>query len=591
MPRGANTLMDKKKRRNTSFRTKLIIMFSIVMITLFVLIFIVFAVSFGNQTTAQMHFSMKQSFQQAKEVIEEHMGSVGYAANLLQNDDLLYTVAVKAADLDREKDAGEEYRDMYRIDTQLSAMQNQHITSISIYLGSGFTYTELGTTFVDIRQLSDAGIKELFSQKRSTQFWRIEEWKGRMEIGRYVSINAPSSYYDEVTCVVRVGMDAEEILDILSRANITQEGFSLLYSRDKSDYLTNSELPFRWETFEDSFPSSIAGEGADVWIDGCQYYAFADSIANTEWNLLIAMPSNAITQNTLELMKLTMSVLALVFVAGLYLCALISKSMTKRISDIVDKLDRAQSGELTVRVDVTENDEIGQLGDAFNYFLERIAVLNREQFYSGQAIKQAELRALRAQINPHLLYNTLDMIHWEALDYQADSIVQMTELLARFYKLTLNSGRDFVPLADEIAHVKAYVQIQNIRFENSVVFTTEIPDELQRVKMPHLLLQPLVENAFLHGIANKVGRRGRIDITASAKEGDVFLRITDDGVGMTEESVRMLNSDEANASGYGYSNVRERLVRLYGSQYAPVVESSEKGTQILVRVPLEILLD
>lgn len=295
--------------------------------------------------------------------------------------------------------------------------------------------------------------------------------------------------------------------------------------------------------------SSTSESGADVWIDGRRYLVFSDRISNKDWNLLIAMPSDAIAQNTMELMKLTMTILMMVFLAGLCACILISRSMTKRISDIVDKLVRAQSGELTVRVQVIENDEIGQLGDAFNYFLERIAVLNREQFYSGQAIKQAELRALRAQINPHLLYNTLDMIHWEALDYHADSIVRMTKLLARFYKLTLNSGRDFVPLADEIAHVKAYVQIQNIRFENSVIFTTEIPDELHQAKMPHLLLQPLVENAFLHGIANKAGRRGSISIIVSEKEGDVLLQIVDDGVGMSEEAVSILNSDEATASG------------------------------------------
>lgn len=566
-------------------------MFSMVMITLFVLIFIVFAVSFGNQTAAQMHFSMRQSFQQAKEVIEEHMSSVEYAAYLLQTDDQLYTVAIKAAEKSRPKDAGEEYRDMYRINAMLTAMQNQHIYNISIYLDSSFTYTELGKTFVDIERLSDTEIKEQFLQLRSGQFWKIEERNGHSEICRYVAINGPSSYYYDIVCVVRVGMDAEDILDIISRANIAQEGFSLLYARDGSACLTNSELPFQWECLKDTLGESVGKDGEDVWIDGRQYFVYADRIADTDWKLLVAMPTDAITENATELMKLTMSILGLVFVGGLYACVMISRSMTKRISDIVEKMDRAQAGDLTVRVHVTENDEIGQLSHAFNYFLERIAVLNREQFYSGQAIKQAELRALRAQINPHLLYNTLDMIHWEALDYQADSIAKMTELLARFYKLTLSSGRDFVSLADEIAHVKAYVQIQNIRFENSVVFTTEIPEELQRAKMPHLLLQPLVENAFLHGIANKAGRRGCIAVVASEEDGDVLLRIIDDGVGMTEEAVRMLNSDEANASGYGYSNVRERLVRLYGSRYAPVVESSEKGTQILLRVPCEEIDD
>ena len=147
-------------------------------------------------------------------------------------------------------------------------------------------------------------------------------------------------------------------------------------------------------------------------------------------------------------------------------------------------------------------------------------------------MKNAELKALQSQINPHFLYNTLDLINWMADSGLNTDIKKVVKALARFYKVSLSSGKDIISLREELKHVSFYVQIQNIRFENKIDFQIHVPGELLDNAIPKITLQPIVENAILHGILGRTGREGTITIQGKFVNDNIHLIIRDDGVGM-----------------------------------------------------------
>ncbi len=125
----------------------------------------------------------------------------------------------------------------------------------------------------------------------------------------------------------------------------------------------------------------------------------------------------------------------------------------------------------------------------------------QQQYKSGKAVKSAQLKALQAQIKPHFLYNTLDLINWEAMDHGAPEIAEIAKSLARFYRISLNRGQQVVTIEQELRHVEAYVKIQNHHFDGAISLKTDVPEELLPLGCINIILQPLVENSIMHGIA------------------------------------------------------------------------------------------
>ena len=220
--------------------------------------------------------------------------------------------------------------------------------------------------------------------------------------------------------------------------------------------------------------------------------------------------------------------------------------------------------------------------------IKKIIELIDEQYRSGQQVKQAELKALQAQINPHFLYNTLDLIKWKSIEHEVPDIESIVYALAKFYKLSLNKGKDIVSIEDEIAHVKVYVEIQNQRFENGISLQVDVDRKLFNYSILKIILQPIVENSILHGILEKDSRCGTIKITGSLNNGIITFFVEDDGVGMSEEKVRQLFLDgySNQNNGYGVRNINDRIKLHYGSQYGISFKSIlGQGTMVKITIP------
>ena len=237
------------------------------------------------------------------------------------------------------------------------------------------------------------------------------------------------------------------------------------------------------------------------------------------------------------------------------------------------------------------DDEIGRLGESYNLLGAHIESLKEEVIRGEARKKEADLRALQAQINPHFLYNTLSSIHWIALMSKESRIADMVEGLSDFLRISLNNGKDFCPVGQEIAHIQHYVRVQSIRFPDKFSVHYIVDPVLEQRMMLKLLLQPLVENAMVHGIQPKDGT-GTITIMIRQDQDEARMNILvlDDGVGMEQERLEQLRErlPEVNpsAGGYGIHNVNERLLLHYGA--ASQLEMDSRiggGTRISFSIP------
>lgn len=223
----------------------------------------------------------------------------------------------------------------------------------------------------------------------------------------------------------------------------------------------------------------------------------------------------------------------------------------------------------------SDKDEIAVIGETFQRITVEHKELSEQLVRSQLKEREAELRALQAQIKPHFLYNTLDSIYWMAVMQNNQEIAKMAVSLSESFKLSLNNGQDMIPVSKELEHIKHYMTIQNIRYNNRFQYIEDVDPALIEKEMLKLLLQPLVENSIYHGLEPKVGE-GTIRLTGRIENGWVIFTVSDDGVGIADM--------EATEKGYGLRNVRERLHFCYGPDSTLTISSAvNQGTSMEIR--------
>ena len=268
----------------------------------------------------------------------------------------------------------------------------------------------------------------------------------------------------------------------------------------------------------------------------------------------------------------------------------LAHSITGRLSSVIRQMQTVRHGPPTPMESPQAHDEIGNLIDTYNYMTQKMEELMEKQAKAAEDLRIAEFNSLQAQINPHFLYNTMDMINWMALQGQTDEISHAVQSLSRFYKLTLSRKKGISTIARELEHVTIYVQLQNMRYHDSIELITDIPDELSEYQIPKLTLQPVVENSILHGILEKESKSGTIVITGWMENEDIVLLISDDGVGISPEILSTILSGKGKSQSGGTNiavyNTHRRLQILYGNNYGLTYSSKPgEGTDVEIRFP------
>lgn len=322
-------------------------------------------------------------------------------------------------------------------------------------------------------------------------------------------------------------------------------------------------------------------------LNGKTYYsAFCPVI-----HCYLVVPSNS--ELLQQINRSTMLVTIIILIFGVLFSTigskLIAKSMSQSLITLKKKMEQVQAGDLTVRCYTEREDEIGYLCNSFNYMMDMVKRYLDQHDKQHALARKAELQLLQSQINPHLLYNSLDSALCLLNGDHSDQSSKVLEELSQFFRLSLQRGSNIVKVSDAIDLARTYLQLQNLcRMKDYQLFVTGDSTVLD-VNILHMCLQPIVENSVLHGLEGNF-TDGTIEIQLAKEGNDVLICVKDDGVGMDEFQLAALraklDSSELITGGYGLWNVAQRIKMHYGKTYGLEIDS-EFGdhTSVTIRIP------
>ena len=275
----------------------------------------------------------------------------------------------------------------------------------------------------------------------------------------------------------------------------------------------------------------------------------------------------------------------------------LTSSIHKAIYSLEETVRRIAEGHFSDRVRGIDVEELRELSDQINQMASQLETLIEQAKRNQDHLAKAELRTLQAQINPHFLYNTLDTIVWQAESGKGEEVVRLTRNLSDFFRISLSSGADWIPVTQELRHVSAYLSIQKTRYRDILDYEVEQPEGLEEAYMLKLLLQPLVENALYHGIKMKRGG-GKIMVGVRRQNRMLTFSVTDSGRGMTPEELERVRATlreepqvaliapEPTHGGFGLRNVDMRIRLYYQKQTGLMIQTGPEGTEVSFTIPI-----
>ncbi|MDE7047623.1 MAG: sensor histidine kinase [Lachnospiraceae bacterium] len=316
-------------------------------------------------------------------------------------------------------------------------------------------------------------------------------------------------------------------------------------------------------------------------------------VGYTGWKLLSVTPEKGLSLSNLKMRLFVTFVVASFLLALILINAFISSRITDPIQELEKSVNAIEAGELDTEVYTGGTYEIQHLGRSIGDMAKRIKTLMQDIVTEHESKRKSEFDTLQSQINPHFLYNTLDIIVWMIENEQKQEAVKVVTALARFFRISLSKGKSIIPVRDELEHVRNYLMIQQMRFKNKFTYEIEAGEDVMELACLKLLLQPLVENAIYHGMEFMDGD-GEIRVRAFREEDSLWFEISDNGLGMTGEQVEGLLSEKpqvrsGRGSGIGVKNVNERIELYFGKPYGLIIESEpDEGTVIRIHLPVKM---
>lgn len=315
----------------------------------------------------------------------------------------------------------------------------------------------------------------------------------------------------------------------------------------------------------------------------------------TGWKVIRYVPLTEITKEAHEIRSLIVLTVGSLVILTIGLYFFITSKLILPLRMLKEKMKQASLGDLEVKIVNKGTDEITDLSDNFNSMIMKIKALLTKSVNEQKQLKIAELRTMQAQINPHFLYNSLETIIWMAEAKKGQEVIEITKALSYFFRITLSKGKDFILLEDEINHVRNYLIIQKMRYQDILDVNFHLNDDILKYKIIKLTLQPIIENAIYHGIKNKRGK-GLVRIKGDfTPEGNISIDVIDNGIGMTDDKLREVRQQlssglpfEKDQGGFGMVNVHQRIRLQYGPSFGITINSLYgSGTRVSLIIPAE----
>jgi len=543
----------------------------------------------------QASYSTEQSFHQTISFFSYKIEGIISSMDIICSDELISEILIQDPTGISIIEQSEHMRKILR---QLKYYQGSDVYLAKLYIDENLIYSKENKNFGSIQSLNNTiWGKELLDKKQSVILvpsYQITDNDSQEEVLGLARVLKNPYHYSQIIAVLRMDILKSDMIAMIQSANSIKEGLTCLVNENNVVVAVSDTAIAESFGIEDgkAYPYEKQGDVKDTYIHDGDVLILEEQIANQKWRMITLLPKSAMNQEITYVRNWVLLISVLSLAVAYWFTYPISSSITKRIITLSKCMDNAQNGIIEFIENEHYGDEVGTLYNSYNSMVEQIEHLIQEQYDIGQKIKNVEMAALQSQINPHFLYNTLDLLRWlNRKEYRKESESAILAL-ASFYKLSLNKGKSIVPIQDEIKHVEYYMSIQNIRFENQIEFQLDIDEQILSFIIPKITLQPIVENAITHGILEKSSRSGTIIITGYMENHVIVLKVSDDGVGVPSDRLAQILTGKSSKTGshYGIRNINERIKLLYGEIYGLSFRSicedpSDMVTTVTITIP------
>ena len=577
----------KKIVYNRSIRNSIFIYFTITSLVAVLLI----VISIYSRLSSQLYDTVKQENVNLVNRVDSSMEV--YLRNIMKLSDTIYYGIIKNANLS-EDSIGEKLTLLYNNNKeQVSniALISKEGEPISVVPAARFRKNfkaEDEEWFVNALNKTEnihftlPHVQKMFEKGDNSYKWVIS-------MSRAVEITVGGSTEQAVLLIEMAYQGLEEVLD-----EVTLGNGGYIYLMDSNGDLIwhpKFELIASGRVKENNLVAAGYDDGSREEIfNGTRQTVVTKTVGYTGWKLVGVIKGTGISLNMLKTRLFIVFVILLIIFIVILINSYISFRVTNPIRELEKSVKELEEGNLDADIYMGGSYEVQHLGKSVQDMKFRIKGLMQDIVNEHEEKRKSEFDSLQAQINPHFLYNTLDIIVWQIENEKQSEAVHTVTALARFFRLSLGKGKNIVTVRDEIDHVKNYLMIQHMRFKNKFDYEFDIAEDVLELPSLKLMLQPLVENAIYHGMEFMDGD-GMIMVKAWRKEDELYLSVADNGLGMTEDKVEMIltgksTSGNGRGSGIGVKNVNERIKLYFGEAYGLTIDSEpDEGTTVIIHLP------
>lgn len=548
-------------------------------------------ISLYTRLSGQMADTIQEENQILINQINRSMDS--YLQTIMKLSDSLYYGVIKNADLsdgsigseitllyDNNKDNIENIALLSKNGQMLESVPAARLKSnVDVIDENWFRNTLLKTENL---HFSTPHVQTIFDGSESQYRWVIS-------MSRAVEItNGP--YTDQGVLLIDIRYNSLERL--FDGVNLGNGGYAYLISSDgEIIYHPKAQIIDSGIVKENNRESAGLKDGNyEEVFDGEKRIVSVKTVGYTGWKIVGVTPLDGMSLNNIKTKLLMVFIIAFV----LFILSIINSYISTRITDPIKELEKAvneiEQGNLEVEVRSAGSYEIQHLGTSIQSMARRIRKLMNDIVAEHESKRRSEFDTLQSQINPHFLYNTLDIIVWMIENEKQSEAVKVVTALARFFRISLSKGKSIIPVKDELEHVRNYLMIQHMRYKNKFTYDIEADEDVLELASLKLMLQPLVENAIYHGMEFMDGD-GEILVRAWRREDDLYMSVSDNGLGMTQEQVERLfqaadHTSSGRGSGIGVKNVNERIKLYFGTGYGlEILSEPDEGTTVTAHLP------
>lgn len=544
-------------------------------------------------------YSMEQSVSQAISFTESYLRNMTYLANMVEDNGVIQNT-LSADGFGEERPYMEQWLEYYELNKEFNSYEISnsvyrfclYVPDEVMYAGNQYYFDGVSrlkerSDYVDLRYALNTGEDYVaISRERDG----VDQQDTSQMVTLYHRIASKKEKEEELG-ICSISVSAKYFQDIMKNANITSEGLVYLMS-ENGRMITSSNSSILQKMQKKGI---LLNYGAELFMEKRkegqkEYYITRQNVDGASWQMILIIPENEYEDQYRFLWLSAALMLGSMIAVIVLMSYLLSGYYVGRLKKLNVEMTGLESGNLNANLPITtEEDEIEEIYHNFNGMVQEVQRLMQEHYQLGKEVKMTEVRALQAQINPHFLYNTLDLINWISMDYGAEEIGTLTWNLTRFYRLSLNHGKSLISIGEEVEHVEVYVNIENYHFDNAISLEVDVPEELKSYACLNIILQPFVENAIVHGIAEKPDIEScEIRICARREEQDIVFSVQDDGPGVDVKEMQKETQQDIRTAqhGYGVRNINFRLKLCFGEKYGVTYLESEKGTHVEIKIPV-----